>query len=106
MKKDLLAFLKKKVDWKKIQASKDKTAALGEEIVFDILSEEAKENGLKSPIHVSKVEGDGAGYDIRAWDKEGKEVHVEVKASKDRYADGFEMSRNEIEASKDPNFQY
>lgn len=96
----------RKVDWKKIQASKDKTAALGEEIVFDILSEEAKEKGLKLPIHVSKVEGDGAGYNIRAWGKEGKEVHVEVKASKDRYADGFEMSRNEIESSKDPSFQY
>ena len=50
----------KRVDWKKVQASKDKTAALGEEIVFDIISEEAKENGLKTPVHVSKVEGDGA----------------------------------------------
>lgn len=96
----------KKVDWKKVQASKDRIAALGEEIVFDILTEEAKGNGLKIPIHVSKDEGDGAGYDIRAWDKAGKEVHIEVKTSKDRYADGFEMSRNEIEVSKNPNFQY
>ena len=74
--------------------------------MFDILTEEAKKNGLKMPVHVSKDEGDGTGYDIRAWDKGGNEIHVEVKASKERYADGFEMSRNEIEASKDTNFQY
>ena len=96
----------KKVDWKKVQASRDRTAVLGEEIVFDILLEEAKEKGLKLPVHVSKEEGDGAGYDILAWDKEGNEIHIEVKASKDRYADGFEMSRNEVEASKDTRFQY
>lgn len=96
----------RKVDWKKVQASKDKTAALGEEIVFDILSEDAKKNNLKMPVHVSKDEGDGTGYDIRAWDDGGNEIHVEVKASKNRYADGFEMSRNEIEVSKDPNYKY
>lgn len=96
----------RKIDWKKVQSSKDKTAALGEEIVMDILTEDAKEKGLKMPVHVSKEEGDGTGYDIRAWDEKGNEVHVEVKASKDRYADGFEMSRNEIEVSKDPNYTY
>jgi hypothetical protein len=29
-----------------------------------------------------------------------------VKTSKDRYADGFETSRNEIEVSKNPNYKY
>ena len=96
----------KKMDYKKIQAAKDRIGALGEEIVYDILTGIAKQSGLKNPIHVSKEEGDGAGYDIRAWDENEKEVHVEVKASKDRYADGFEMSRNEIKASNDPNYEY
>lgn len=96
----------RKIDWKKVQSSKDKTAALGEEIVRDILTEDAKEKGLKMPVQVSKEEGGGIGYDIRAWAEKGNEVHVEVKTSKDRYADGFEMSRIEIEVSKDLNYTY
>lgn len=96
----------RKIDWKKIQSSKDKIAALGEEIVLDILIENAKKEGWKMPVHVSKEEGDGTGYDIRAWDKEEREVHVEVKTSRDKYADGFEMSKNEIQVSKDKKYKY
>ena len=58
------------------------------------------------PVHVSKEEGDGAGYDIRAWDKDDKELHIEVKASKRNYSDGFEITRNEIEASKNKDYPY
>lgn len=96
----------KKIDWKKVQDSKDKIGALGEEIVFDILTQEAEKNNLKKPIHVSKEEGDGVGYDIRAWDKDDKELHIEVKASKRNYSDGFEITRNEIEASKNKDYPY
>ena len=96
----------KKIDWKKVQDSKDKIGALGEEIVFDILTQKAEAHNLKMPVHVSKEEGDGAGYDIRAWDKDEKELHIEVKASKGRYSDGFEITRNEIEASKNKDHPY
>ena len=96
----------KKIDWKKVQDSKDKIGALGEEIVFDILTQKAEEHNLKMPVHVSKEEGDGAGYDIRAWDKDDKELHIEVKASKEKYSDGFEITRNEIEASKNKDYPY
>ena len=77
-----------------------------EEIVFDILTQKAEEHNLKMPVHVSKEEGDGPGYDIRAWDKDEKELHIEVKASKGRYSDGFEITRNEIEASKNKDHPY
>ena len=96
----------RKVDFKKIQASKDRIGQIGEEVIMDVLIERAKKEGLKAPVHVSKEEGDGAGYDIRCWDADGNEEHVEVKATTDKYSDGFEMSRNEIEASKDPNYKY
>lgn len=79
---------------------------IGEERVMDILTKEAEAAGLKAPVHVSKEEGDGLGYDIRAWDKAGKEVHVEVKASKAKYADGFEMSFNELKAFLDEDYGY
>ena len=96
----------RKVDWDRVQKSRNKTGILGEEIAMDIISKMAQAQGLREPIHVSKEEGDGLGYDIRYWEANGKEVHVEVKASKDRYADGFEMSAREIEASKDTNCKY
>ena len=55
---------------------------------------------------ISNEEGDGLGYDIRYWDKDGKEIHVEVKSTTSSYVDGFEMTRNEIEASKNTNYDY
>lgn len=96
----------KKIDFDKVQNAKNKTGALGEGIVMDILSKAAEADGCKEPIHVSKVEGDGLGYDIRAFDKDGKEIHIEVKATKSNYPDGFEMSYNEVAASLDPNYLY
>lgn len=91
----------RKINWERVNQSKKKTGLVGEEIVFDILSQEAKDKGLKQPEHISKTEGDGLGYDIRFWDKNGEEIHIEVKASKLKFSDGFEMSSNEVEASRD-----
>lgn len=96
----------KRLDYDKIQRSRNRTGALGEEIVMDILTREAKAQGLNLPIHASKVEGDGLGYDIRTWDKNGREMHIEVKASTGKFADGFEMSCNEINASHDSEYRY
>lgn len=96
----------KRPDYDKIQKAKNKTGALGEEIVMDFLTEEAKEIGAKVPVHVSKDEGDGLGYDIRAWDAEGNEIHIEVKTSKKNYIDGFELTYNEMTASSDNKYKY
>lgn len=96
----------KKLDFEKIQKAKSKIGALGEEIVFDYLMESAQQEGLATPVHVSIEEGDGLGYDIRYWDKDGKEIHVEVKTTTSSYVDGFEMTRNEIEASLNTNYEY
>lgn len=96
----------KKLDFDKIQKSKNKIGALGEEIVFNFLMELAQQEELDTPIHASKDEGDGLGYDIRYWDKDGKEIHVEVKTTTSSYVEGFEMTRNEIEASMNTNYDY
>lgn len=93
-------FIGRKTDWDRIYKSKQKIGAIGEEIVFDLLEQKANKNGFKQPEHVSKTEGDGLGYDIRAWDEEGKEIHIEVKTSTSKFSDGFEMTSNEVEASR------
>lgn len=92
-------FNGRNTDWDRVNKSKQKTGALGEEIVLYILTQEAEKNKLKLPEHVSKTEGDGLGYDIRAFDESDNEIHIEVKASKTKYSDGFEMTVNEVAAS-------
>lgn len=96
----------RKIDFDKVQRSRNKTGSIGEEIVLDILTKEAIDNGYKTPVHASKDEGDGLGYDIRAWDADGNEIHIEVKTSTNNYSDGFEMSDNELKASQDTKFKY
>lgn len=88
------------VDFAAIQEERDKVGALGEEIVFKWLEDQADRDEKRPPVHVSKTEGDGLGYDIRAWDEDGKELHIEVKTTKTRYPDGFDMSRNELEVAR------
>ena len=95
-----------KVDWEKIQAAKNRTGECGEEIVLEYLIEEAKKNKQKMPVHVSKEEGDGLGYDIRAWDIDGCEKHIEVKTTTGVYPDGFEMTSNEVEVSEKDKDNY
>lgn len=94
------------IDFSAVQKARDKVGALGEEIVLNMLRDEAKKNNLKEPEHVSKTEGDGLGYDIRAWDEQGKELHIEVKATKTHFADGFIISRNELNASREQAGRY
>ena len=55
---------------------------------------------MQPPEHVSKRKGDGLGYDICFWDENGEEIHIEVKASKLKISDGFELTSNELEASR------
>lgn len=96
----------KKIDFDRINKSKSRVGALGEQIVFEFLKQKAEEEGLIKPVHASKEEGDGLGYDIRYWDKESNEIHVEVKTTTNNYTDGFEMTQNEILASQNPNYKY
>lgn len=96
----------KKIDFDRINESKSRVGALGEQIVFEFLKRKAEEEGLIKPVHASKEEGDGLGYDIRYWDKESNEIHVEVKTTTNNYTDGFEMTQNEIFASQNPNYKY
>jgi len=106
VKEKIFKGIARKPNYEKIQKAKSKIGALGEEIVLDLLNKKAVNEGLMKPTHISKKEGDGLGYDIKAWDKNGDEIHIEVKTTKSNYSDGFEMSWSEVEASKDTNFKY
>ncbi|RHW45119.1 hypothetical protein DS832_08370 [Bombilactobacillus bombi] len=96
----------KKIDFTEVQKAKSKTGKIGELIVLDMLTKEAKLKGLKDPEQVSVTRGDGLGYDILSFDTAGNEIHVEVKTSTGKYADGFDITANEIAASQGEDVNY
>jgi hypothetical protein len=51
-------------------------------------------------IHISVVEGDGAGYDIKSFDDNGNVKFIEVKTTKGSANTSFFISPNEFEFSK------
>jgi hypothetical protein len=51
-------------------------------------------------VHISVVEGDGAGYDIKSFDREGSIKFIEVKTTKGSANTSFFISPNELEFSK------
>ena len=89
------------IDYNALQAKKNKIGELGELIVYNYVCDQNSAAGIeRKPVHVSKDEGDGLGYDIRSWNKEGIEVHIEVKATRGNTKDGFRITPAEVEASK------
>lgn len=46
-------------------------------------------------LHVAKIEGDGAGYDIKSYTLEGEEKFIEVKTTRGDKATAFYFSSNE-----------
>ena len=50
-------------------------------------------------VHVSQIEGDSAGYDIRSYDTEGSPKFIEVKTTKGGAQTPFFISPNEIDFS-------
>jgi len=47
-------------------------------------------------LHVAKIEGDGAGYDIKSYTPDGEEKFIEVKTTKGSERTAFYMSACEI----------
>lgn len=50
--------------------------------------------------HVAKSSGDGLGYDILSYDKDGNKLFIEVKTTKGDLYSTFYITRNELEKSK------
>lgn len=92
--------IKKNIDFTKIQKRQKTIGDLGEQIVFDLLKKDADEKGIKEPEHVSSTIGDGLGYDIKAFNKDDKELLIEVKSTTRKSIDGFYMSKNECNIAK------
>ncbi len=53
----------------------------------------------KRPKHVSKIEGDGAGYDILSFDEDGRRLYIEVKTTTGNYNTPFYVTNHELTQS-------
>jgi len=86
---------------------------LGEELVLKHEIQNLIEKGRKDlsdrVLHTSRIEGDGAGYDIRSFDENGFTKYIEVKTTRGNINTDFYMSPREIKFSqlnKDNYFLY
>ena len=82
----------------------------GERLVFE--HERAKllragQSGLAEKVFwVSKEDGDGAGYDVRSFNPNGREKFIEVKTTVGSQTTPFFMTRNEKEFADDADDRY
>lgn len=95
-----------RVDYNKINVSKEKVGKDSEKLIYDLekerLTKEQREDLAKEVIWESEENGDGAGYDIKSFEKrEGDyiEIYIEVKGTNKSVNEPFDISINEIEAS-------
>lgn len=92
----------RKINWGKIEAKRKEIGNAGEEFVYNselkFVSDHFPDKKDKV-IWVSKIEGDGLGYDIKSvcHDNPEKALLIEVKATTLNKAETpFEMTRNEL----------
>lgn len=102
-----------KVDYNKINLSKEKVGEESEKKVYNLekqkLMKENREDLAEKVFWESKENGDGAGYDIKSFEKidgEYVEIYIEVKGTSKKIDEAFEISINEIEASNKYDKQY
>lgn len=80
-----------------------KLGLLGETLVLnkekETLSLAGRQDLADKVVHVSVIEGDGAGYDIRSYDIYGEVRFIEVKTTRGNAHTSFFISPNELEFS-------
>lgn len=108
-------FKSRKVNWSQVQDSNKKTGEIGEELVMQWEKKKLENSKhykhlANNIVHESKVNGDGAGYDIKSYDADtGQEMYLEVKTTTQSFNTALYMTKNErdfMENNKDKFFVY
>lgn len=83
---------------------------IAEELVLAFEIDELEKKGLAELAlkvkHISKVEGDGAGYDVLSFFEDGSPKYIEVKATTGPAGSPFFISARELEFSRLNNDSY
>jgi hypothetical protein len=99
-----LTFKGKTVNFIQNNIDNKRIGDLGELWVMKYEIDKLKQVGLHNLIdkikHTAKDEGDGTGYDIQSFDKNGQKIYIEVKTTKGDKNSTFYITRTELERSK------
>ena len=100
----------KNVDYSKEDAKNKKMGQAGELLVLQYEKERLENVGrydLSQKVrHVSEIEGDGAGYDIKSYSSDGSPRYIEVKTTKGSIHTAFYMSSNEVAFAREHYQEY
>lgn len=91
-------FYARKIDFERINKERKLIGNAGEELVYNDQIEFVKKHApeyVKSVRHVSKLDGDGAGYDICSFNADEKLIYIEVKSTTGKKETPFYMSASE-----------
>lgn len=95
------AYNGKDINWKRKHDESTSLGLAGEELVIKYEKQKLESINRKDLAdQVCKMK-DGAGYDILSFDKEGKEIHIEVKTTVRDKDEPFYISLNEVSFFKE-----
>ena len=92
-------FLARKADFDERDRRNRQVGLAGEKLVVEFekrkLCDSGREDLASKVTHVSLIEGDGAGFDIRSFDTSGEPLFIEVKSTRGSAAASFYITPNE-----------
>ena len=97
-KKKSRTFKGHKVNWGELREKNDDLGNFGEEFVLEYEQERVSEfdpTSITSVLHLSRLQGDGLGYDISSINEDGTIRRIEVKTTSRGLNTPFFMSKNE-----------
>lgn len=113
LKEKTKKFTAKKIDWEKARDRNNEIGDQGEEFVMeyeiDRLTELLSTDATQFVQHLSRLQGDGLGYDISSINEDGYTRFIEVKTTSGNFSTPFYMSKNEkafFEEYKDSAYIY
>ncbi len=102
IKKKTKRFIARKVDWEKARDRNNEIGDQGEEFVLEFEIDRLIEtlsidriNATQNVQHLSRLQGDGLGYDISSIKDDGSPRYIEVKTTSGDFNQPFYMSKNE-----------
>lgn len=97
-RKKMAKFIGKKVDWGKKRERDEDIGNMGEEFIYEYEKDRVKSfdsTSVDRVSHLSRLQGDGLGYDISSINDDGTTRRIEVKTTTGGIETPFYMSRNE-----------
>jgi len=95
-------FIGRKVDWEKVRDRNNEIGDQGEEFVLEFEIDRLIETlsiervkAMQNVQHLSRLQGDGLGYDISSINDDGSPRYIEVKTTSGDFNQPFFMSENE-----------